>query len=31
MASGAGLIGDITAPAERGGFFGLFGVAALVS
>jgi hypothetical protein len=31
MVSGAGIIGDIAAPAERGGFFGLFGLGALVS
>ena len=31
MASGAGIIGDIATPAERGGFFGLFGLGALVS
>jgi hypothetical protein len=30
MASGAGIIGDIATPAERGGFFGLFGLGALV-
>ena len=29
-ASGAGIIGDIATPAERGGFFGLFGLGALV-
>lgn len=29
-ASGAGIIGDIGTPAERGGFFGLFGLGALV-
>ena len=31
MVSGAGIIGDIATPAERGGFFGLFGLGALVS
>ena len=31
MASGAGIIGDIATPAERGGFFGLFGLGGLVS
>jgi len=31
MASGAGIIADIATPAERGGFFGLFGLGALVS
>jgi len=31
MASGAGIIGDIAAPSERGGFFGLFTLGALVS
>jgi MFS family permease len=30
-ASGAGIVGDIAAPAERGGFFGLFGIGPLVS
>jgi hypothetical protein len=29
--AGAGIIGDIATPAERGGFFGLFGLGALVS
>jgi hypothetical protein len=28
--SGAGIIGDITTPDERGGFFGLFSLGALV-
>ena len=31
MVPGAGIIGDIATPAERGGFFGLFGLGALVS
>jgi MFS family permease len=31
MASGAGIIGDIATPAERGGLFGLFGLGGLVS
>ena len=31
MAPGAGIIGDIATPAERGGFFGLFGLGGLVS
>jgi hypothetical protein len=31
IVSGAGIIGDIATPAERGGFFGLFGLGALVS
>jgi len=30
VALGAGIIGDIATPAERGGFFGLFGLGALV-
>jgi hypothetical protein len=29
--SGAGIIADITIPDERAGFFGIFGVGALVS
>jgi hypothetical protein len=31
MALGAGIIGDIAVPAERGGFIGLFGLGNLVS
>jgi hypothetical protein len=31
VAAGAGIIADISTPAERGGFFGLFGLGALVS
>jgi hypothetical protein len=31
VVSGAGIIGDITTPDERGGFFGLFNLGALVS
>ena len=31
VTSGAGIIGDITTPDERGGFFGLFNLGALVS
>jgi MFS family permease len=31
MTSGAGIVGDIATPAERGGFFGLFGLGPLVS
>ena len=30
MASGAGIIADIATPAERGGFFGIFGLGPLV-
>ena len=29
MTSGVGIVGDIAAPAERGGFFGLYGLGAL--
>jgi hypothetical protein len=31
MTSGVGIVGDIATPAERGGFFGLYGLGALVS
>ena len=31
MELGGGIIGDIATPAERGGFFGLIGVGAVVS
>jgi hypothetical protein len=31
VVSGAGIIGDITTPDERGGFFGLFNLGVVVS